>query len=48
VLAAEAIAAYLEHDAWQRTEIEAALEEADAGDFADDEEVEDTFRKWVR
>jgi RHH-type transcriptional regulator, rel operon repressor / antitoxin RelB len=47
-LAAEAIAAYLELNAWQVAEIEAALEEADDGDFASDQEVEDTFRKWVR
>jgi predicted transcriptional regulator len=48
VLAAEAIAAYVELDAWQVAEIEAALEEADDGDFASDQEVEITFRKWVR
>jgi RHH-type rel operon transcriptional repressor/antitoxin RelB len=47
-LAAEAIAAYLELNAWQVAEIEAALEEADDGDFASNQEVEDTFRKWVR
>ena len=48
VLAAEAISAYVELDAWQVAEIEAALEEADDGDFASDQEVEITFRKWVR
>jgi RHH-type transcriptional regulator, rel operon repressor / antitoxin RelB len=47
-LATEAIAAYLELEAWQVAEIEAALEEADKGDFASDQEVEDTFRKWAR
>lgn len=45
-LAAEAIAAYVEANAWQTGEIEKALKEADAGDFASDAEVEAIFRKW--
>ncbi len=38
-LAAEAINRYLETEAWQIGEIEKALKEADAGDFAEDEQV---------
>ncbi|HVO15440.1 MAG TPA: ribbon-helix-helix protein, CopG family [Alphaproteobacteria bacterium] len=45
-LAAEAIAAYVEANAWQAAEIEKALKEADAGDFASDAEVDAIFRKW--
>jgi RHH-type rel operon transcriptional repressor/antitoxin RelB len=47
-LATEAIAAYLELNTWQVAEIEAALEEADNGDFASEQQVEDTFRKLAR
>jgi RHH-type transcriptional regulator, rel operon repressor / antitoxin RelB len=43
---AEAVEAWLDTDAWHRAEIEAALAEADAGDFATDEEVEAAFAKW--
>ncbi len=45
-LAAEAIHDYVELNEWQIQEIKAALKEADAGDFADDQEVQDTFDKW--
>jgi predicted transcriptional regulator len=45
-LAAEAIRAYIELNEWQIAEIKTALKEADAGDFASDEEVEAVFRKW--
>ena len=38
-LAAEAIRIYVENNEWQIGEISAALQEADAGDFASDEEV---------
>lgn len=38
-LAAEAINRYLEIEAWQVSEIELALLEADAGDFASDAQV---------
>ncbi len=38
-LAAEAISRYLEIEAWQISEIELALVEADAGDFASDAQV---------
>lgn len=39
-LAAEAIAEFVETNAWQIAEIEKAIKEADDGDFADAEEVE--------
>ncbi len=44
-LAAEAIAEYVDLNAWQVAEIEKAIEEADAGDFADEKEVAETFSK---
>ena len=40
----DAVDAYLDFDARQRAEIEAALREAAAGDFASEEEVEAAFR----
>ncbi len=39
----DAVDALVETDRWQRAEIEAALREADAGDFASAEEVEAAF-----
>jgi RHH-type transcriptional regulator, rel operon repressor / antitoxin RelB len=45
-LAAEAIRAYVENNEWQIGEIQAALKEADAGDFADDKDVAALARKW--
>ena len=45
-LAAEAIRSYVENNEWQIGEIQAALKEADAGDFAGDEEVYALARKW--
>ncbi|HEY4069521.1 MAG TPA: CopG family ribbon-helix-helix protein [Burkholderiaceae bacterium] len=45
-LAAEAIRAYVESNEWQIGEIQAALKEADAGDFASDKEVAAVARKW--
>jgi predicted transcriptional regulator len=47
-LAAEAIAQYLEREAWQIEETEKALLEADAGDFATDAEVDSVFSKWTK
>ncbi len=32
---------------WQCREIQAALREADNGDFASDEEIEAVFGKWI-
>ena len=45
-LAAEAIRAFVDTNAWQIREIQAALTEADAGDFASDEAVARVARKW--
>jgi len=45
-LAAEAIRAYVENNEWQIGEIQAALKEADAGEFASDEEVAALAKKW--
>ena len=45
-LAAEAIRAYVESNEWQIGEIQAALKEADAGDFAGDNEVAALAKKW--
>ena len=45
-LAAEAIRAYVESNEWQIGEIQAALKEADAGDYANEEEVVDLSKKW--
>jgi predicted transcriptional regulator len=45
-LAAEAIRAFVENNEWQIAEIEAALREADAGDFASDKEMAALARKW--
>lgn len=47
-VAAEAIRAYLHLNEWQIQEIKAALKEADAGDFATEEEVQAVMRKWGR
>lgn len=43
---ANAIQNYLEHEAWQIEETTQALKEANAGDFATDEETEAFFAKW--
>lgn len=45
-LAAEAIRSYVENNEWQIGEIQAALKEADAGDFASDNDVAALARKW--
>ena len=45
-LAAEAIRAFVESNEWQVAEIEAALAEADAGDFATEKEVAALATKW--
>ncbi|MCM0044005.1 MAG: ribbon-helix-helix protein, CopG family [Burkholderiaceae bacterium] len=44
-LAAEAIDRYLEVEAWQVEEIRTALQEADAGDFASDEDLAAVMKK---
>jgi predicted transcriptional regulator len=45
-LAAEAVRAYVENNEWQIEEVRAALEEANAEDFAADKEVAKLARKW--
>lgn len=45
-LAAEAVREFIELNEWQIREIETAVREADAGDFASDEEVRAAFGKW--
>ncbi len=46
-LAAEAIREFVEINEWQIAEIKAALVEADAGDFASDEDVQALSKKWT-
>ena len=45
-LAAEAVRAFVETNEWQVGEIEAALKEAKAGDFASDKDVVALAKKW--
>lgn len=45
-LANQAIQDYLTREAWQIGEIEAALLESDAGDFAPEKEVLAQFHRW--
>ncbi len=45
-LAAEAIRTYVENNEWQIGEMRMALKEADAGDFAGDNEVAALAKKW--
>jgi RHH-type rel operon transcriptional repressor/antitoxin RelB len=47
-VAAEAIRTYVDLNEWQITEIEAALKEADASDFASEKEVRAVIKKWSR
>ncbi len=45
-LAVDAISSYVELQEWQIKQIEAGVREADAGDFANDDEVAAVFAKW--
>ncbi len=45
-LAAEAVREYIELNEWQLQEIQAAVAEADAGNFAGDKSVDAVFEKW--
>ena len=45
-LAAEAIREFVENNEWQIAEIQAALKEANAGDFASDKDVAALAKKW--
>lgn len=47
-VAAEAISSYIDLNEWQIAEIKAALKEADAGDFATEDQVEAVVRKSRR
>jgi RHH-type rel operon transcriptional repressor/antitoxin RelB len=47
-LAAEAIRAFVDLNEWQIREIQTALREADAGDFAKPSEVNKVLGKWRR
>ncbi len=47
-LAAEAIREYVELNEWQIRETRAALAEADAEDFASEDEVRELLTRWDR
>ena len=47
-LTEQAVAEYIAREEWQVAEIRAAIKEADAGDFATDEETSAVFDKWVK
>ncbi|MFD2447869.1 CopG family ribbon-helix-helix protein [Vogesella fluminis] len=47
-LAGQAIRDYIDREAWQIAEIQQAISEADAGDFASDDEVNAISAKWKR
>ena len=42
----EAVRSYISLHRWQIDEIKKAITEADAGDFASDEEMEALYAKW--
>ncbi len=46
-LAIDALREYLAREAWQVSEIQRAVEEANAGDFATEEEVTAVMEKWT-
>lgn len=43
-----ALEEFVAQQTWQIEEIQRGVAEADAGDFASDEEVEAVFAKWTR
>ena len=47
-LAAKAIEEFVAREAWQLAEIEAGLAEANRGEFASEEEVEQVIGKYLR
>ena len=47
-LAIQAMQDFIEREAWQVQEIQEAIQEADMGDFATDEEVREIKAKWAR
>lgn len=46
-LAIDALREYLAREAWQIAEIQRAVEEADAGEFATEDEVKAVMEKWT-
>ncbi|AZC35817.1 CopG family ribbon-helix-helix protein [Pseudomonas chlororaphis] len=46
-LAVDALREYLAREAWQIDEIQKALTEAEAGDFASAEELDGVLNKWT-
>ncbi len=46
-LVVEAIRGYLQQEAWQVAEIRQAIQEADAGDFAEESEIKAVRDKWL-
>ena len=47
-VAAQAIQEFVSVNEWQINEIKKGLAEADAGDFATEEEVQQVMKKWTR
>lgn len=47
-LAVQALQDFIEREAWQVAEIQLALREADAGEFATDQEMLELDKKWDR
>jgi predicted transcriptional regulator len=47
-VAAQAIQEFVSVNEWQINEIKKGLAEADAGDFATEEEVQRVLKKWTR
>ena len=45
-LVADAIRRYVEEESWQIAAIEEGVRQANAGNFATDEEVKATFARW--
>ena len=45
-LAIDALTTYVQNEAWQIRDIEAGIQEADASDFATDQEVKAVFAKY--
>ena len=45
-LAGQAIRDFIERESWQIAEISQAMQEADAGDFASDDELNAVSAKW--
>jgi len=45
-LAAEAVREFIELNEWQIAETKTAIKEADAGDFASEQEIQTVFNKW--